>query len=176
MGNHHFRSEIEAEFARLGLRNEDIPGGGLAFSGQDAVEDFLAHLRSLPSAATWRDVFPDLPAHWDVDDPETWTMPERCLGPFDFPEPPRGSAVFASMDIRGDVDAGEAALRGLESLGIAIHGCGVIRDRGHPHLFVVMPLGALEADLDRIADYLREQPGMANAYPYRVESRPALGT
>ena len=164
------RAQIEAEFLRLDLRPENIPGGGLAFSGQEAIDGLLAHLRSLQKGATWRDVFPDTPAHWDVDDPDTWTMPEYCLGPFDFPDAPRGGAVFASLDLAADVAAGTAALERVASGDIPIYGSGLVLDRGHPHLFVVLPRGAPAAHLDEIANVLRQQPGLGNAYPYRFEA------
>lgn len=69
---------FELEVLRLGLRLEDLPGGGLAVQDLDA---FLRFLRTLEPPVTWRDVFPDLPAHWVPGRPETWTTAYRPFGP-----------------------------------------------------------------------------------------------
>jgi len=56
----------------LGLDTDQMPGGGLSLGGA-TLEPFLARLRSMAPGVTWRDVFPDLPAHWEPGKPETWT-------------------------------------------------------------------------------------------------------
>lgn len=171
------RRSVESEFARLGLRAEDMPHGGLAFSGTDAMEQFASHLRTLVKGASWRDVFPDLPAHWDLENPESWTYPknERALGTFDYPDAPRGSAVFASLDGAQDVTAGTAALAKIATIGIPIFGAGMVLDRGAPHMYVVLPLGAPNEHVVALSDFLREQPGMGNAFPERYEFDPPEG-
>ena len=176
MDYREFGERYRSELNRLGLDEDGSPYGILASDRDGAAEEFLAHLRSLPVGASWRDVFPDLPEHWDLDDPDTWKEPERSLGPFDFPEAPRGGATFASLDMDGNVEAGETALREVTDLGIPIYGAGLVLDRGHPHLFVVLPMGAPAAHLDRIADFLRDRQGIGNAYPYRYESHDKQGT
>jgi len=142
----------------------------MASTGVAAEEEFLAHLAAVAVGATWRDVFPDMPEHWDLTDPISWTYPERSLGPFDYADPPRGSAVFASLDGRGDVAAGMAALDAIRSLAIPIYGAGMVLDRGAPHLYVVLPLGAPNAHVEDLSNFLREQPGMGNAFPERFEN------
>ncbi len=165
-----FRLRYLQELNRLGLDEAMCPYDGMASSGSAAEEEFLSHLRGLAVGATWRDVFPDMPELWDPAHPDSWTYPQRSLGAFDYPSPPRGSAVFASLDSHGDVTAGTAALDGIASLGIPIFGAGLVLDRGAPHLYVVLPLGAPNEHVERLADYLREQPGMGNAYPERFEN------
>ncbi len=165
-----FRLQYLQELDCLGLDEAMCPYGGMASSGVAAEEEFLSHLRELAVGATWRDVFPDLPEHWDLADPDSWTYPQRSLGPFDYPSPPRGSAVFASLDGHGDVAAGIAALDGITSLGIPIFGAGMVLDRGAPHLYVVLPLGAPNEHVEELANFLREQPGMGNSYPERFEN------
>jgi hypothetical protein len=54
---------IEDEFRRLALNSDEIPGGGFAIEGTEALDEFVRHLRSLAPGATWRDVFPDLPGN-----------------------------------------------------------------------------------------------------------------
>jgi hypothetical protein len=86
-----------AELSRLRLRLEEMPYAGLAFENSQAAAQFLAHLRALAPGATWYDVFPDLNEHGDlVDDDDPYKDRGRPLGDFDYPVPPRGSAVFAS--------------------------------------------------------------------------------
>ena len=63
---------IQVELDRLGLDTDQMPGGGLSLGGA-TLEPFLARLRSMAPGVTWRDVFPDLPAHWEPGKPETWT-------------------------------------------------------------------------------------------------------
>jgi hypothetical protein len=171
------RTRYLQELERLGLDEAMCPYDGMASSGNAAEEKFLSHLRQLASGATWRDVFPDMPAHWDLDDPDSWTRPddERALGSFDYPSPPRGSAVFASLDGRGDVAAGTAALDKITTLGMPIYGTGMVLDRGAPHIYVVLPLGAPNEHVEKLADFLREQPGLGNAYPQRFEAAPPEG-
>jgi hypothetical protein len=165
-----FRLQCLQEFKRLGLDEAMCPYDGMATSGGAAEAKFLSHLRELAVGATWRDVYPDIPEHWDLADPDTWTYPERALGAFDYPSPPRGSAVFASLDGRGEIAAGTAALDGIASLGIPIFGAGMVLDRGAPHLYVVLPIGAPNEHVERLANFLREQPGVGNSYPERYEN------
>jgi hypothetical protein len=170
------RSEINAEFARLRLRPEDMPGGGLAFANQHAVDEFLSHLRTLSPGAAWHDVFGGLVTDGELDDAESLDDPGYPLGPFDYPDAPRGSAIFASLELEGHDSAATAALERVAQLGIPIFGSGLVRDRGQPHLYVVLPIGAPGEHADAIADFLREQPGVLNAYPWRLEPTADRGT
>jgi len=63
---------LRAELERLGLNTDTMPGGGLAL-GAGTIEPFLLRLKGMSPGVTWRDVFPDLPAHWEDGKPETWT-------------------------------------------------------------------------------------------------------
>jgi hypothetical protein len=155
---------IEAELTRIGLPIAEIQG--LVISGL-TLEDFLRHLRGLPAGASWSDVFPGTPPGWTPSSPPT----ERALGPFDYQEPPRGAALFASLDLPVDLEAATRALEAVRGIGIPIYGSGLVLDRQHPHMFIVLPLGAPEEHLFVLADFLREQEGIANAYPERYESR-----
>ncbi|MCC6244168.1 MAG: hypothetical protein IT353_15100 [Gemmatimonadaceae bacterium] len=162
---------IWAEFDRLQLQREDFPYSGLAFESAEAEAQFLADLRSLVPGATWYDVFPDLNEHRDlVDDEDPYKDDGRPLGDFDYQEAPRGSAVFASADLTADVAALTTALERALQLPIPVYGAGLVLNRGHPHLYIVLPLGAPEELVDKLGVFLREQPGLANAYPRRLES------
>ncbi|MCC6244171.1 MAG: hypothetical protein IT353_15115 [Gemmatimonadaceae bacterium] len=162
---------IWAEFDRLQLQREDFPCSGLTFVGPEAEGQFVAHLRSLALGATWYDVFPDLNEHRDdVDDEDPYKDHGRPLGDFDYQVPPRGSAVFASADHTADVAALTTALERALQLPIPVYGAGLVLDRGHPHLYIVLPLGASEELVDELEDFLCEQPGIGNAYPKRLES------
>jgi hypothetical protein len=97
MTNPEQHDPFPAELPRLRLRLEEMPYAGLAFENSQAAAQFLAHLRALAPGATWYDVFPDLNEHGDlVDDDDPYKDRGRPLGDFDYPVPPRGSAVFAS--------------------------------------------------------------------------------
>lgn len=65
---------IDAEYDRLGLDKLKSPNPMLAGT-LEGLEGYLENLRALPVGATWRDVYPETPAHWDLDDDETWTHP-----------------------------------------------------------------------------------------------------
>jgi hypothetical protein len=167
----HALNIIWAEFDRLQLSREGFPYSVLAFASPQAEEQFVAHLRLLVPGATWYDVFPDLNEHRDlVNDEDPYKDSGRLLGDFDYQHPPRGSAVFASADMDADVHALRAALERALQLPIPVYGAGLILDRGHPHLYIVLPLGAPEDQVDLLSDFLGEQPGIGNAFPQRLES------
>ena len=90
---------IQAELARIGLDSSRAPFDmvtaevGNVREAARAEDAFLLHLKSLRPGAAWRDVFVDLPTHWDIDDPQTWTIPFRPLGPLDYQAPPVGPAL-----------------------------------------------------------------------------------
>jgi hypothetical protein len=91
-GASQFLTAFYGELERLGLRARDLPG--LAVSGgEKALEELLAHLRSLSPGATWHDVLPDLPPDWIPGRPETWITPYRPEGPWDYQELPTGQAI-----------------------------------------------------------------------------------
>ncbi|MEP6574193.1 MAG: hypothetical protein ABJD11_15945 [Gemmatimonadota bacterium] len=69
-----------------------------------------------------------------------------------------------------DLDACARVLAGVGELGIPIYGSGLVLDRGHPHMYVILPLGAPVEHVDIIAEFLRDQAGIGNAYPTRFES------
>ena len=52
-----------AEFERLGLQLDDCPYKAFAASPGEG-ERFLDGLRRMQPGVSWRDVFPDMPAHW----------------------------------------------------------------------------------------------------------------
>lgn len=165
------REQYLRELARIGLAEQTSPYAGIAIGSDAAAAQFLSHLQQLDVGATWRDVFPDMPAHWDLDDRNTWTDPtERApLGSFDYPDSPRGTAIVVIPDSMHDMTAVTAAVDSVQALGVPIFGAGLVLDRGVPHAYVVLPLGASRDAAERISEFLREQPGIANAHPQRYE-------
>ena len=151
---------IVAELRRIGLDMTELPG--LAGSGPD-LDAFVTHLRSLPPGATWAAVLPDMPEGWRPGSRPN----ERALGPFDYLHPPRGPAVFASLSTDHAETVGTAALKHLSTLGLPVYGSGVVLDRGSPHLYVVLTLGATEGDMRAVIDALSTQPGILNCFPER---------
>lgn len=177
MNNPEQRDAVGAEFDRLHLRREEMPYGGLVFGSPQAIEQFLAHMRALAPGATWYDVFPELNEHGDlVDDDDPYKDRGSPLGDFDYPEPPRGGAVFASADAADEIGVLATAMERALQLQIPVYGAGLVLDRGHPHCFIVLPLGAPDEHVERLAAFLREQPGIGNAFPERLESSNPPGT
>jgi hypothetical protein len=159
---------IITELRRIGLDVEKLTGLAVAEADIDA---FLTHLRSLPYGASWSAAFPGTPHEWSPDT----QPPERALGPFDYSEPPRGTAVFASLDAPDPGATGAAALKRVEALGLPIYGSGVVLDRGSPHLYVVLARGADEDAVSSVVEYLSAQPGIINCYPIREEGDDPTG-
>ena len=157
MNQDTFLAQFHAELRRIGLDPDELEA--LAIGGDPAR--VLAEIRTLPVGSSWADVFPDMPAGWSPGQPE----PERALGPFDYPAPPRGIAVFASLDPGASVGALDAAIARARTLGHPIYGAGKVLDRGHPHLYIVLSLDATEDDADEIAFAIGHKDGISNAYP-----------
>jgi hypothetical protein len=148
---------LRAELRRIGLDPNEIQT--LSVEGDPAL--WLAQLRALPVGSGWTDVFPGKPEGWTPSAPE----PERALGPFDYQAAPFGIAVLAALEPGAPVAALDAAIERARTLGYPIHGAGVILNRGHPHLYIILPLEASEEDADEIADALRDRNGIGIAYP-----------
>ena len=74
---------------------------------------------------------------------------------------------MAALDPGAPVESLDAAIQRARRLGHPIYGAGVILDRGHPHLYVVLPLGATEDVADEIAMAMGHRDGISNAYPVR---------
>ena len=157
MDRESFIKEFRGELRRIGLDPDEIPA--LAVHGDPA--HWLAKLRALPVGSLWTDVFPGEPEGWTPSAPK----PERAFGAFDYQAPPFGIAVLASLEPGAPVSALDAAIAHARTLGYPIYGAGAILDRGHPHLYIVLPLGASEEDADAIADALRDRNDIAIAYP-----------
>ncbi len=164
---------IFSEFERLGLAYEESPYQGLAF-GPGGEQDFLAHLRRLGPGATWRDVFPDMPAHWVLGRPETWTEVYEPLGAFDYPHPPAGPAFLVGWTEPGASARHAALVQHAREAGWPIYGgaatperqAGGVDDIG----FIVLERGTPDDVIARFHDWILAQAGVGRAYPYRTEN------
>lgn len=170
MAEPNFRTEFERELERLGLNIFDVPGLAIGPGGAEAL---LAHVRSLPVGATWRDVFPGWPAHWEPGRPRTWTVPYKSLGPFDYPAPPAGPAFYILWSEPGAGPEHEALVQRAVAEGWPIYGGGITPKRragGVDDLgFVVLPRGTSEDVLGDFEAWIRRQPGVAHTRLYRTE-------
>jgi hypothetical protein len=161
---------LQAEFRRLGLRIEDIPG--LAVSGEDAAERLLAHTRSLEPGASWHDVLPDLPAHWVPGRPETWTTPYRPLGPYDYQEPPTGAGLHLVWEGGADQLRLDAFLVAARAAGWPVYGAGLIevsgKDGKHLDALIVLTRGTTDDQRYEFWDWVDAQPGIRVAACFRT--------
>ena len=117
-------SPILRELARVGLDLASSPVNALSTADADHARAFLAHLCALSPGATWRDVFPDLPAHWDLADPDTWTYPYRPMGAFDYPTLPTGPAVHVTWPKSVDAACLDRVLSQARAAGFLVYGGG----------------------------------------------------
>jgi hypothetical protein len=158
-------TQICAEFDRLGLQLADSPYQAFAASAEGG-ERFLASLRRLPSGATWRDVFPDMPAHWVLGRPETWTVPYRPLGDFDYRELPAGPAVHIHWPERPAESPLEEFVEQAIAAGWPIYGAGHIeqvKSWGQFDAHVVLQRGTDEDTFDEFLVWIDQQPGVETA-------------
>lgn len=121
-----FRARYVAQLARLGLDEDMCPYAGLAVDSQEAAEHLLMRMQQLAPGATWRDVYPDMPAHWDLDDPDSWTYPYRPLFPFDYQTLPTGAVCMISCALDAPDRLLDDLLAAAARDGFRIHGAGFI--------------------------------------------------
>jgi hypothetical protein len=155
---------FELEVLRLGLRLEDLPGG-LAVDDSDS---FLRFLRTLEPPVTWRDVFPDLPTHWSPGRPETWTIPYRPFGPYDYQELPTGPAVHVIGPSATDGEWLSQLVDAARRDGFAVHGAGFIEGNNAIHALIVLDRDTNAQRLDVFLEWLSEQPRVELAAVPRV--------
>ena len=157
-----FRAEVE----RLQLRFEDFPGG-LAVQDEDAFQHLLRAMRALEAPATWRDVFPDLPAHRVAGRPETWTSPYRPFGPYDYQSLPTGPAVHVEWQRETDHGVLDNLVAAARSAGFPVHGAGFLEvtnpDWPTVDALIILRRGTTAAQLDAFTDWLSEQSDVALA-------------
>ena len=149
-------AQLKAELQRLALRSEDIPGGGGGLLvGPGGFEAFIAHLQKLQPGATWRDVFPDLPSHWEAGKPETWTDRYRPVGPYDYQELPTGPLVHVPW-YEGGPERLERLVAEGRAAGWGIYGAGILSAPSDSefHAYVVLERGTSEGELHRFAAWV----------------------
>ncbi len=154
---HALRTELE----RLGLRIADLPGGGLAAASSAATEELLVRLRMMAPGVTWRDVLPELPAHWEPGRPETWTTPYRPFGPYDYQELPTGPAVHVVWDRDGGPAQLEQVAAAARRAGWPVYGAGLLRPP--LHAMIVLERGTTEDQTSSFVEWLNEQAGLSVA-------------
>ena len=165
----NIRDAIQAELDRLGLVREDLPAGGFAGQG----EALLKRLRGFSPGATWRDVLPDLPAHWLPGRPETWTTPYRPLGPYDYQELPTGPAVHVGWPKPGAPDQLERLVAEAKQAGWPIYGAGLL-EIANPKWSTIDAMIVLERGTgeDVLGDFLQWLDGQV---PVSIAAIPRTG-
>lgn len=178
MDDSALQAALRAEFERLGLKVENFPGGGLA-GDRDALEGWLERLRASAPGATWRDVLPDLPAHWQPGRPETWTTPYLPLGPYDYQELPTGPAVHVNWPKGTDRGCLEALMSDARGAGWPIYGAGFLEAPNAAwstlDAFLVMERGTPEEVLCDFVTWIEEQPGVTLAAIPRIGNEDYTG-
>lgn len=171
------------ELRRIGLDEESSPYGVMASGSEEAVVEFLAHVSSLPVGATWRDVYPDIPKHWDLANEETWTSAYRPLGPFDYPTLPCGPAVLIRLP-RGSTEDALAQLAAAADLkGWVVYGSGFVPienpDWPDRLAYVVLDLSTTEPQYYEFALWVESRPAVTLAgctRPVGTQFAPEPGT
>lgn len=157
-------AQIFAEFERLGLDVAESPYQGMVSSEPRGAERFLARLRGMQPGVTWWDVFPDIPAHWVPGCPETWTVPDRPLGPYDYQELPTGPAVHVAWPRDTDPMCLPAFVSAARDAGWRIYGAGflTVENPAWPTLdaFVVLERGTSDDTLRAFATWVERQSGV----------------
>jgi hypothetical protein len=154
---------IVAEFERIGLPLSDMPGLAMEAGAEHGL---LEHLRRLPAGATWRDVFPDLPADWSPERAREalgrdWPEP---VGPFD-DLAPRGAVIVAHGEPAVLGPAWASVVAEFRAQGFPLHSAGIVRSDAHGFSGGV----ALEPDaspevIDTAAHWLGTRPGVWNLW------------
>ncbi|HSQ32903.1 MAG TPA: hypothetical protein VLN49_23765 [Gemmatimonadaceae bacterium] len=155
---------IGSEFQRLGLRANELPGGGLAVQDWEA---FLRFLQTFEPPVTWRDVFPDLPSHWLPGRPETWTTRYRPLGPYDHQSLPTGPAIHVEWPRTTDPSCLDGLIGAARAAGWPVYGGGFvdINDPDWPTLdaIIVLDAGTVDARLDDFLEWLDQRSDVSLA-------------
>jgi hypothetical protein len=159
-------AQVAAEFERLGLNLDESPYQSFA-AERGAAQRFIEGLRRLQPGVTWRDVFPDMPDHWVLGRPETWTRPYHPLGPYDYQELPTGPAVHVQWRKDTPRECLAALLAAARDAGWRVHGGGFIEigNPGWPTIdaMVILERGTSEETLYQFADWLNGQSGVSVA-------------
>lgn len=151
---------IDRELARIGLNQLEAPYG---LAGTvEGLREFVELLRALPVGATWRDVHPDIPAHWVLDDDSTWTHAFRPYGDWDYQSPPAGSSIVVSFGEAQAHDRFQALVGRAKAAGFPIYGSGIEPRHSEESQvtsgYIVLPIGTAQSIQFELADWAREQP------------------
>ena len=169
---------IDVEYERLGLDKLTSPSGNVAGT-VEGLEQYLTMLRRLPVGATWRDIDPEIPAHWDLDDDSTWTEPYEPYGDWDYQQTPAGCAVMVAFKEFGEGAKFAAVIERAKAAGFVIYGAGMQYTRESPNGprstnesnwgIIVLPLGASDDEQWALYELALKQPEVFHARPDRRE-------
>ena len=160
-----FFAAFQREVHRLGLDLAALPGGLAADVA--SLNDLLQHIRALTPPVTWRDVFPDMPAHWVEGQPETWTTPYRPFGVYDHQSLPTGPAIHVQWPRASDPRCLDRLMDAARAAAWPVHGGGFldVGDSDWPTLDAIIVLDAgTDADqLDGFLEWLGRRSDVAVA-------------
>jgi len=94
---------------------------------------------------------------------------DRQLGPFDYPGPPRGTAVVAGLSSSIDEATIVRIVGALQQQPVLLYGCGYVAEHGAPHVIAVLPVNAPADAAESVRQSLLRQPGVLGAFIDRRE-------
>ncbi|MGH7648770.1 MAG: hypothetical protein ACREND_11670 [Gemmatimonadaceae bacterium] len=152
-----FFAAFHVEIERLGLSLDSMPGGGLA-ADADALGDLLQRARALTPPVTWRDLIPDIPAHWVEGRPETWTRRYHPLGAYDHQSLPTGPAIHIDWPRTTDPGCLRRFIDEARAAGWPIYGGGFVEvsNPNWPTLdaMIVLYAGTDDARLNEFVEWI----------------------
>lgn len=152
--------QLRREIQRLGLNLDSLPGGGLA-ADSATLDDLLQRIHGLTPPVTWRDIIPNIPAHWIEGRPDTWTTRYRPLGAYDYQSLPTGPAIHVDWPRATDPICLERLIAAAQAAGWPVHAGGFIEvsspDWPTLDAIIVLDAGTDSARLDDFLEWLGQR-------------------
>lgn len=170
MNQTELNEAVQQQIHRLGLNPEHNPY--MVAGTLEGMAEFVAKLKALEPGVTWRDVFSDIPAHWDLEDPDTWTEAFEPYGPFDYQQLPAGAAVMVSYRDSGAGQKFNELVEQARAAGHDMYGAGIMYStdgRESNWGIIVLRRGASMGALYALVEWAATQPDVIVARPDRHE-------
>jgi len=170
MNSAELNEAVRRQMERLKLNPEHNPY--MLAGTLEGLAEFVSKLEALEPGVTWRDVFPDIPAHWNLEDDETWTERFEPYGPFDYQQLPAGAAVIVGYADLGAGTKFNALVERARATGYDMYGAGIMYGtdgRESNWGIIVLKTGASPDAIHSLASWAEAQPDVIVARPDRYE-------